>query len=277
MQPATKTPTTAAPCRENWLCGDWSICASGLQNRSCADDNHCGTFVLAPAMSQACRAGLPENDTESGTGVNPPGLQCNQSGAPCQHASDCCGRCIHNVCRDGPTFCGDTYCDRGENCTTCSQDCGSCPATNAQRALEQNVFERPLGISEANNLKADGYVVVRYFYSPDCKFCYYPTDIEQQLKWLAGELKDLFVLEIINTNTYKDEASAYGSVGNTIYKPSIRIEGISNGAHGYDFLFGGAISNMLMDNDITADVAPLICKHSDYCDFSGGKVVRTTP
>jgi hypothetical protein len=39
----------------------------------------------------------------------------------CSSCSQDCGLC--------PAFCGDDYCDLDENCLTCSDDCGTCPAS----------------------------------------------------------------------------------------------------------------------------------------------------
>ncbi|MBW2966202.1 hypothetical protein KY342_03815 [Candidatus Woesearchaeota archaeon] len=36
------------------------------------------------------------------------------------------GYCVHDVCRAASTYCGDSYCDSGETCTSCSGDCGAC-------------------------------------------------------------------------------------------------------------------------------------------------------
>jgi len=34
--------------------------------------------------------------------------------------------CVHDVCRESDTYCGDGHCDSGESCSSCSADCGSC-------------------------------------------------------------------------------------------------------------------------------------------------------
>ncbi len=46
-------------------------------------------------------------------------------GSYCTYKSQCqSGFCVHNVCRSSSPYCGDKYCDYGENCGTCSGDCG---------------------------------------------------------------------------------------------------------------------------------------------------------
>ncbi|MCX6817225.1 MAG: right-handed parallel beta-helix repeat-containing protein [Candidatus Aenigmarchaeota archaeon] len=49
-------------------------------------------------------------------------------GLPCTVAIECSvDYCVHSFCRSTSTYCGDSYCDTGETCNACSQDCGSCP------------------------------------------------------------------------------------------------------------------------------------------------------
>ena len=46
----------------------------------------------------------------------------------CWDSDDCTtGYCVHNICRSSSTYCGDTFCDAGETCSSCKQDCGACP------------------------------------------------------------------------------------------------------------------------------------------------------
>gem|GEM_PF-3224121 len=273
--PAPRQPGQQA-CIENWSCSDWAPCSSGQQSRVCVDSNSCGTELLKPATTKPCAGSLQgQNGTPSSNGgVQEP--DCIAPGFRCSPDKDCCGHCLHDYCRNTPTYCGDNYCDTGENCSSCPGDCDACPVEGVLPHLEDNVFHEPLSYLEEQGFEEDGYVVVKYIYSTDCSFCYYPVDIESQLTSLAGLLDDLFVLVIIETSEYPQEAAKY-AVGGTIFKPTVRVEGISGGTHGYDMLYGGAISNKLMDGDIQADVAPLICNHSDYCDFKDNKVVKTAP
>ncbi|MEM7820491.1 MAG: DUF4398 domain-containing protein, partial [Candidatus Aenigmatarchaeota archaeon] len=49
-------------------------------------------------------------------------------GESCTSPSDCLGGyCVHGICRSSSTYCGDNYCDSGEDCASCSADCGACP------------------------------------------------------------------------------------------------------------------------------------------------------
>ena len=49
------------------------------------------------------------------------------NGESCFSASECAGGyCVHAVCRSSSTYCGDSYCDSGETCSTCNVDCGDC-------------------------------------------------------------------------------------------------------------------------------------------------------
>ncbi len=276
-QPDQQTPrsgqsTTPQPCQENWICGEWSACYAGQQSKSCSDTNACGTTYLKPATTQSCFSPPPATGGSNATGQQG-GTECLQAGFQCSSNSQCCGFCVSGVCKATQNYCGDTHCDSGENCSSCKSDCGECITA---RELTNNVFTQPLSNSVASDFKNRGYVIVTYLYSPDCDFCYYPTDIQSQLKSLAGLLKDIFVLVIINVDTNPTEAAKY-AVANTIYKPYIRVEGISGGSLGYDALYGGALGNKLIDGDVLVDIAPVICNHSDYCDFIDNKVTRVTP
>jgi len=49
-------------------------------------------------------------------------------GESCSSNDECInGYCVHNICRSSSNYCGDSYCDSGETCSSCSSDCGSCP------------------------------------------------------------------------------------------------------------------------------------------------------
>lgn len=41
-------------CHENWVCGTWSACTTGMQTRTCTDANACGSTSGKPAESQSC-------------------------------------------------------------------------------------------------------------------------------------------------------------------------------------------------------------------------------
>ena len=72
---ANITAPAATNCTQNWICGDWSSCASGFQTRACADSNDCDnrhnkgnvSKVIAtqkPAGSRDCKeTALPKVET----------------------------------------------------------------------------------------------------------------------------------------------------------------------------------------------------------------------
>jgi PGF-pre-PGF domain-containing protein len=66
------------------------------------------------------------------------------NGGSCSAAIQCVGGyCVHNLCRSASTYCGDTYCDSGESCSSCSGDCGTCylpPAVSSASPGEANVI-----------------------------------------------------------------------------------------------------------------------------------------
>jgi len=255
-------------CAENWSCGNWSSCVINRTTRNCTDMSSCGTMSQKPPVSMNC----PQ--TNGIDNQTPPKL-CSNLNSKCLSVADCCsGYCVHGFCRSNSTFCGDVYCDPTENCSNCQHDCDNCPV---DRELKQNVFTEPLGYIKENDFKTAGYAIVRYFKSTDCAFCVSPTDIEGQLRSFAMDSKNLLVLMIIDVDEYPKEAGKYAKFGGNIYVPLIRVEGYKNGVHGYDTLYGYLLGQKLNDNDIIGDVASLVCKHSDYCKFENGKIVKTTP
>ncbi len=47
-------------------------------------------------------------------------------GTSCTFDGGCSGGyCVHNYCRSASTYCGDGYCDTGENTANCAADCGT--------------------------------------------------------------------------------------------------------------------------------------------------------
>ncbi|ODS36638.1 hypothetical protein BEH94_11650 [Candidatus Altiarchaeales archaeon WOR_SM1_SCG] len=49
----------------------------------------------------------------------------------CSYNSDCQSKhCVHEVCRSNVSYCGDNYCDSGENYSSCSSDCEKPKKTN---------------------------------------------------------------------------------------------------------------------------------------------------
>ncbi|MCK5016603.1 MAG: PGF-pre-PGF domain-containing protein, partial [Candidatus Peribacteraceae bacterium] len=48
---------TTLVCMENWVYGDWGMCAGSLQTRTATDLNNCGTIVNRSAVTQSCFIG----------------------------------------------------------------------------------------------------------------------------------------------------------------------------------------------------------------------------
>lgn len=249
-------------CRENWDCDNWSACVNSQQTKTCTDKNHCGTMNSKPLTEQACAAAEPVANE-----------QCKNLGSSCIE-SECCGSCVHGTCRDGSTFCGDTYCDSGETCSSCPSDCGAC-AVNGQ--LDSNILTEPISMTKDEELRKAGYVIIRYYYAQNCEDCRTPVDVESELKEMAAQYKDFVVLITADAIKYSYDSKRYAGVNGVVYKPSIRVDGIAKGQSGYDLLFGYSLVQNLKDGDVIGDVGPLVCKHSDHCEFTGGKIVRTSP
>ncbi|MEM7821186.1 MAG: hypothetical protein QW751_03245, partial [Candidatus Aenigmatarchaeota archaeon] len=65
-------------------------------------------------------------------------------GSNCTSPSDCLGGyCVHGICRSSSTYCGDNYCDSGEDCASCSADCGACPMPPIQLPPPKPPEEKP--------------------------------------------------------------------------------------------------------------------------------------
>jgi len=54
---------TSPYCSSDWICADWSNCASGVQTRICSDANNCGTSGGKPSETQACGTAPGNNQT----------------------------------------------------------------------------------------------------------------------------------------------------------------------------------------------------------------------
>ena len=90
-------------CRnQSTFCGD-TYCDSGETCNNCIADCGCKNDFTCTSQNVCLKA----------------------EGAFCNKISDCAiGSCVHNVCRNTTTFCGDNFCDSGETCSTCQADCG---------------------------------------------------------------------------------------------------------------------------------------------------------
>lgn len=51
---------SSSTCVENWQCGSWGDCRSGLQYRSCSDSKNCGTTADKPQERRTCSSGTSE-------------------------------------------------------------------------------------------------------------------------------------------------------------------------------------------------------------------------
>jgi hypothetical protein len=260
-------------CTPSWVCGSWQVCVDGSQTRACIDSNECETQYGIPETSRECETAplLVINQTNQTPQPNLTG-DCAPINFSCESADCCDGYCVHGICMPTETYCGDGYCDIGENCGNCKTDCGTC---SLERDLTPNVFTEPLTHSEDQQTKNDGYVIVRYFYYDACSPCFYPVHIENELRDVAAQMKDLMVLEIINTFDYRSEAEFKGSIMGRVYTPSILIEGISQAKSGKYTLYATELGNVINSGDLAPTIAEQVCGFSDYCDWDGSKIVRT--
>jgi len=235
-------------CRERWSCTDWGPCVGGLQSRTCTDGSRCGTYKSRPEVEQSCGA-----ETSSGA-VVAAGTATNNSATTPEEPEDSCG---------------DGECADGEDCSSCQEDCGACSPRQAAK-----IYTEPLSMPEDEQLRKDGYVIVRYYYASNCDACKSPTDVEQQLEEMASQYSDIMVLVSINTVKYSYDSKRYGGINGIVYKPTIRADGIKDGQPGYGILFGVSLVEKLKDGDVTKDISPIICEHSDNCEFRNGQIAR---
>ncbi|MFC1612738.1 hypothetical protein ACFL23_00205 [Patescibacteria group bacterium] len=134
-------------CRENsTYCGD-TFCDSDESCSSCTSD--CGSCSLkidgavCNANSECannycvhgkCRSSSTYcGDSNCDTGEtcddcsDDCGLCSKPDGSDCVNSGECKNwHCVHGKCRSSETYCGDTFCDRGESCSSCTSDCGAC-------------------------------------------------------------------------------------------------------------------------------------------------------
>lgn len=177
--------------------------------------------------------------------------------------------------------CGDGVCDVSESCSACPGDCGTCPVApvpepvavappelevpEAPEVEEQvkNIFEDSIGIETENELKKEGFVLVRYFQNPGCPICTTPLNWGDMLTDIANEMKDVVVLEIFDSRTNKWAKENWGSTAlGAVQDPVIRIEGYQDGQHAYRLYHGITLSNM---DDPKTELASAICEYTEKC------------
>ena len=166
------------------------------------------------------------------------------------------------------TYCGDSNCDRNENCASCPDDCGGCFDD------DENVFTEPIYYNAEQDYKDEGYALVKYFYTPDCIACTQPLDIAAELESLADEFKGLMILVEIDSSKYTDMAKTQTKVGGIVYVPFIKIEGYNEGVHSYTTIYGVGLERRL--DDFAYSVAEDICDTIDGCYYDNAGVMHRT-
>jgi hypothetical protein len=73
----------AARCKENWVCEEWDRCVKdengeGVQERTCTDNNDCGTEEEKPELTQSCELGVMTALTGAVTGFKDKVLDVNE-------------------------------------------------------------------------------------------------------------------------------------------------------------------------------------------------------
>ncbi|MFH1257176.1 MAG: fibronectin type III domain-containing protein [Candidatus Diapherotrites archaeon] len=143
------------------LCGSTCVLPACNVNSDCPSDNNSTTTEVCnnPGTCTASCASVPLQACPSGTAISAPcrcgstiissGLCCSGTPKiPCTNASECNDNdvCTNDSCLNPgtcsaactnatvpncvpPPVCGDGTCSGGETCSSCSNDCGGCPAT----------------------------------------------------------------------------------------------------------------------------------------------------
>jgi hypothetical protein len=102
--PSSQLPAAGDVCSESWVCSEWSECDElGLQNRSCTDNNHCGTYDNKPSEVQECQfeGNCFDNIMNCHDKLCEEGIDC---GGPCDNKCSIFERPFQNVSITIPKF-----------------------------------------------------------------------------------------------------------------------------------------------------------------------------
>jgi hypothetical protein len=92
---------------------------------------------------------------------------------------------------------------------------------------------------------------------------------------MASDMKDIFVLNLVDSREHPADAARYSTISNLVYIPFIRLEAGLGEKYAIANYYAQTLGDMVADGDIQSDMATLICSHSNYCSFEGGKIART--
>jgi len=138
------------------------------------------------------------------------------------------------------------------------------PVAIPSNIIPSNVFYTAIGAQTEADYKAQGYVIIKYFYSPDCLVCYAPVDWEDVLNELASEMEDTIILAIFDTSKNRWAAETWASTATGVQQePVIRMDGMSGGIPKYRLYYGMAINAMLDSPKET--LSEEVCKYTDKC------------
>ncbi len=94
----------------------------------CIIDSQCESGIclmrLCRSSTLFCGDLFCNNDETCETCPRDCGECFDRIGASCNENVTCpSGYCVHNICRETNTHCGDDFCDEGESSETCPEDC----------------------------------------------------------------------------------------------------------------------------------------------------------
>jgi len=157
------SPVPAVNCALDQICSG----VDSFSPKTCDFAPSCVPVIPPPPV---CGNGLCEGGETCSTCVADCG-SCLIDGEYCDSPNECIGDyCVSNFCSSDITYCGDTLCEGGEDCSTCSTDCG-CPSDQYCSGDATCVNQEVDGGSCATADECVGGNCVNTYCSSDITYC----------------------------------------------------------------------------------------------------------
>jgi len=153
----TSSTCPSCGCIENWVCSGFSACVSGVQSRSCTDQNSCGTEYNKPTLVQSCGGA----SSGGGGGGGGPSTGCRETWT-CTDWGACVNGVMLRSCSDanscGTTLkkptdlemctasgnCFDGFMNNDEEGVDCGGQCQACEVILANEKAQLEIFADPI-------------------------------------------------------------------------------------------------------------------------------------